>query len=529
MADKYKILITTSGFGQRLGEITKYTNKALVRIGKKPAISYIVDSYPQDVEIVITLRHFGEQLIDFLQLAYPERKFTFVVESDVPKNGEVFSLGNSMLSAKKYLNCPFIFHCCDTIMEEKIPPPDTNWTGVHKGLDSAQYSSVTVQNGKVQKINPKGALNFDYLHIGLVGIKDYKEFWHTLETLFNDNPLNASLNDCDVINAMLKKHNDFLIKEFKTWHDTGNVEGLHRARENISDKFYNLEKLSESLFLFDDFAIKFFYDESIVRNRVARGKVLNGLVPNIQGTKKNFYKYEFVQGDLYSRVVNPEDFKKFLNWSKKNLWKKNNEIDDNKFPAVCNNFYHKKTLQRIESFFEQNDLDDSDDVINSEKIPRIKDVINEIDFDWLCNNEQYQIHGDFILDNILKLEKGYCLLDWRQDFGGLLKSGDIYYDFAKLNHNLTVNHDIIKQNLFTLEISENEIFCDILRKENLVQCQKVLQDFIVRNSFDSNKVDILTGIIWLNMSSLHHYPFNLFLFYFGKLNLWRALKQKVKQ
>ena len=48
----YKVLITASGLGSRLGNLTKFTNKGLVRIGKKPALSYIIESYPDDVESV---------------------------------------------------------------------------------------------------------------------------------------------------------------------------------------------------------------------------------------------------------------------------------------------------------------------------------------------------------------------------------------------------------------------------------------------------------------------------------------------
>ena len=75
-----QVIITTSGIGQRLGDITKYTSKALIRIGKKPAISYIIESYQEDVEFIITLGHFGDHVKQFLNLAYPNKKFTFAAE-----------------------------------------------------------------------------------------------------------------------------------------------------------------------------------------------------------------------------------------------------------------------------------------------------------------------------------------------------------------------------------------------------------------------------------------------------------------
>ena len=74
----YKVLITTSGTGSRLGEITQYTNKSLVKVGKKPAISYIIEQYPKNTEFIITVGYFGNQVRDFLKLVYPDRIFRFV-------------------------------------------------------------------------------------------------------------------------------------------------------------------------------------------------------------------------------------------------------------------------------------------------------------------------------------------------------------------------------------------------------------------------------------------------------------------
>jgi hypothetical protein len=100
--NNYKVLITTSGIGSRLGELTNYTNKSLIRIGKKPTISYIVERYSDDVEIVITLGYFGKHVREFLQMAYPEKIFTFI---DVDKyTGEGSSLGYSLLNTSDIIS-----------------------------------------------------------------------------------------------------------------------------------------------------------------------------------------------------------------------------------------------------------------------------------------------------------------------------------------------------------------------------------------------------------------------------------------
>jgi choline kinase len=521
----YKVLITTSGTGSRLGEITQYTNKSLVKVGKKPAISYIIESYPKNTEFVVTVGYFGDQVCDFLKLVYPDRVFRFVKVDKYQGTGS--SLGYSMLQAASQLQCPFIYHACDTIVSGiKIPSPKTNWIGGFRGEGSSHYASFDVVNGRVEKMHDKGMMDPDFLHIGLVGIREYESFWRVLRDLYKKDQHNSSLNDVEAIATMIEKGERFGVVEFGTWHDIGNVESLNKARTEIADSFRILDKSDESIFIFDKFVVKFFYDEKTVAQRVARGKLLKGLAPEIEGSAKNFYRYKYANGKLYSKVATPIDFEKFLKWSKKNLWKSNHEVSDQDFKKICYDFYYIKTSERLQKFLTTRKVKDVEMIINGEQVPTIKKMLKMIDFDWLCSAEQSGFHGDFILDNLLKAKSGYVLLDWRQNFGGLLKSGDMYYDLSKLNHNLTVNHEIVNNDLFTIEAGENEVTCDIFRKENLVQCQKALFEFLDKNGYNSKKVKILTALIWLNMSPLHHHPFDRFLFYFGKLNLWRALNEK---
>lgn len=520
-----KVLITTSGTGSRLGELTKHTNKSLLRIGKKPAISYIIESYPADAEFVITVGHKANHVKDFLELIYDNRLFTFV---SVDKyEGVGTSLGYSMLQAEKYLQQPFIFHACDTIVEKaNIPTLEYNWSLGVRMNNFEQYTSFNIsKSGHITKFNKKG-VGGHLAHIGLVSIKDFKKYWKHLKDLYNKNPNDSSLNDTAALSNMIKEGVKFKGIETENWLDIGNPLSLKEAREKISDRFLNLDKVDESLFFFHDFVVKFFADEKKIKDRLERGKILGKLVPKTLNHKDNFYKYEYVEGKTYSEVANGEDFYNFLTWAKKNLWKPYREVSQKNFIQICRDFYEKKTKDRIDKFLKDHKIKDSITVINGHKIPKIIDLLNKVDFDELSKGIQTNFHGDFILENILKTKKGYCLLDWRQDFGGLLRSGDMYYDLSKLAHNLVVNHDIISRNLFEIEISGNEVTCDIMRKNNLLECEKALDKFVKDNRLNARKIKILRAIIWLNMSPLHHEPFDKFLYYFGKYNLSKAINEK---
>jgi len=513
-----KVLVTTSGIGSRLGDITKYTNKCLARVGEKPAISHIIENYPAGTEFVVTLGYYGNHVRDFLNIAYPKHKFVFVDVENYQGPGS--SLCYSILQAKDSLQEPFIFHACDTIVLENIPAPHKNWCGGLAKGDSSQYRSINVTNNFIRKINDKGELRYDFDYIGLCGIRDYELFWQKIEQLYKSDRNNSQLSDCDVINSMLRTVK-FEHVEFKSWLDIGNVNSLERSRSEFNSTINVLNKVDESIYLIDGHVIKFFHDTGICSNRISRAEHLKGLTPAVVSYKDNFYKYKYVEGELYADRANGSNFSNFLEWSLDNLWKINAEKD---MRRLCENFYFDKTYKRLYNYFSKTNDEDKTTVINNIPIPPVFEILENINKDWLCDAKSYRFHGDFILDNIIKTKGGFCLLDWRQDFGGDLTSGDVYYDLAKLNHNLTLNHENLKNNHFKIENHGDNITCDILVNYRLVECQKIFKEFLINNDFDVKKVNILTSLIWLNMAPLHEHPLDKFLFYFGKYNLYKMLK-----
>lgn len=508
---EYRVLITTSGLGSRLGELTNYTNKSLVRVADKPAISYIVESYPEDTEFVITLGHFGDHVKQFLQLAYPTYNFTFIEVDNYKGPGS--SLGYSILQCKHELNCPFIFHASDTIIRNfLIPNTDTNWVaGSHKE-ESSQYRTLNLSSNKLVKVNEKGELGYDFSYVGLAGIKDYELFFYNLEKLIYKGHEDTS--DIHVINNMVSEV-EFLYKDipYGNWFDIGNTSELIKTRKQLNSSIEVLDKKDESIFFFDDFVIKFFSDEITNINRVKRGIELKKLVPEILDYTKNFYKYKKAEGKLFSKSVDIVKFKSFLEWAYTSLW----ITVDSQIEHSCYDFYINKTKKRLTQYL-NSDIDKAE-VINGVDIPSVFDMLNSIDTKWLCDGTASQFHGDFILDNVIETEDEFSLIDWRQDFAGDLKVGDVYYDLAKLNHNLILNHDILNRNLYNYTKED----CYILTSSKLNECRKVLHQFIIDKGFDLKKVETLSAIIWLNMAPLHEYPLNRFLFYFGKYNLKQKL------
>jgi len=522
----YKVLLTTSGLGSRLGRITEFTNKSLVRVGEKAAISHIIDSYPVDTEFIVTLGYFGNLVKQYLSLAHPKGNFSYV---EIEKyKGEGSSLLYSMVKAEEYLQTPFIFHACDTLSLDKPSLPDHNWVAGKKSpsSDTSGYASFTVNGGTVVNMHEKGAINFDFIHIGIVGIFDYEDFWREANKLLDQRPLDSTLGDVSVLKSVVRRVK-FSYKNFNSWFDVGDVKGLMKANKKLSnDAFHVLDKLEESIYKLDNSFIKFFSNPVLVKNRVSRVKYLNGTTPKITGSTENFYKYEAVQGKLFSDEATRVSFINLLNWAKLNLWQAVQGKNKEEFKKTCYSFYYEKTLVRIQKLFDKKHLTDSENLINGEATPKIYDLINRIDFNKLTNALPTNFHGDFILDNIIfSPTDGFKLIDWRQDFSGDIEAGDLYYDLAKLAHNLVVNHGIIDNNLFTVNTDDSVVRININRLQSLVECEAIYWQWLDKNGYDVEKVQILRALIWLNMSPLHHNPFDLFLFYMGKLELTKVLNK----
>jgi thiamine kinase-like enzyme len=278
--------------------------------------------------------------------------------------------------------------------------------------------------------------------------------------------------------------------------------------------------------------IKFFSDEEISINRCKRASnSLKGLCPDLESRKGNFYCYKKIDGQTLYSVLNRQTVKNFLHWAKINLWKKCNLSDAEKddFLRACHKFYFEKTMVRLKSFYEKTGIEDGSTYVNGILIPPLKELFDKLDWEYLCNGMPSNFHGDLQFDNILvtrdsvsNLEK-FILLDWRQDFAGLIDFGDLYYDLAKMYGGTLISYQLIKEGLFTFDMSGSSVYYNYYLKNDLIEARDEYELFLESSGFDLKKIRIITALIFLNMSPLHKDPFGSMLYFMGKSLLYKLL------
>jgi choline kinase len=514
----YRVCIPTAGIGSRLGDFTKYINKSLVSIANRPTLCHLIEKFPGDTEFVISLGHKGELVREFIELAYPGRQFFF---ADVqPFEGPGSGLGLSLLACKSLLQQPFVFISCDTLVKEAIPAPTENWMAYADISELQPYRTLAVEGGQVVRICEKGEgkSGTHKPYIGLAGIHDYQAFWAAM-TLGGDEGIQTG----EVHGLRGLENTEIRALEF-SWFDTGNLAALVRARDAYfePDSPNILEKANEAIWFVGNQVIKFSDDQTFIANRVKRVNELQGYVPVVNGVQTHMYRYPKVEGRVISEVVTLPLFERLLDHCKL-FWEQRTLSVDNasEFKKTCLRFYRDKTFERVEMFYKNFSQVDGDEAINGQSMPKLEILLNQLDWQWLADGLPGRFHGDFHFENMLwNAERNkFTFLDWRQDFGGDLSIGDVYYDLAKLLHGLIISHELIAGNFYTVDWGADAISYDFHRKQILVECERYFESWLEVNGYDRKKVKVLTALIYLNIAALHHHPYGNLLYAHGKAML----------
>ena len=524
---RYKVCILAAGIGSRMKPFTQHINKSLLPVDSKAAISHIIEKFDTNIEFVIAVGHLKETVIEYLECAHGDRKFT-IVEVD-RYTGEGSGPGYSLIQCRNYLDSPFIFFASDTLVLEDIPPPEDNWLGVSPVVDTKEYCTAEISNNMIARLDDKVISDNKNAFVGVAGVKDHQIFFDSLEkdTGLKNEELQVSNGFNSLIGHDLKAY-------YFTWYDTGNMKGYVNANKEISESGYDFDfsKSDEFLYFVGNKVIKYFRDKLIVQNRYKRSEILRGLCPDIKYVKDSFYAYEKQDGKVLYDVINDQIMHDFIYWLDTSLWEKK-EISDSElkdYKLACFNFYYNKTLSRLNKYHEKHQIKDQVTYINEEKVPSIEKMLGCIDWDYMSSGIVSNFHGDLQFDNVLlKDDGGFLLLDWRQDFSGIVNYGDQYYDLAKLNGGMHVSYKLIKQGKFSFK-KDSQGMVTIVNDtpKELIRARKIFVNFLNNKGLDVSKVNILTSLIYLNMSPMHHEPFDHLIYNLGKLSLYEALLEEGK-
>jgi NDP-sugar pyrophosphorylase family protein/mannose-6-phosphate isomerase-like protein (cupin superfamily) len=502
------VLILAAGLGTRLESLTKEINKALLPINNRAIISHIIDKFPKDYEFVVAIGYKGELVKEYCKLVFPNHKFTFVEIDNIEESGS--GPGYSALKCREYLQRPFYITTCDCLIDSPMPHLDGNWLGVQPTSYPEKYSTVLVDGDNIINYSNKSIHGYNLAFIGLAGIWDYEVFWNKLES----RTINGEL--VSAFEAPLD-YPTFKIKKLK-WLDTGNIDDLNKAKQYFNDVPLSLQKDNNELtYREGNLFIKFTPDPEVLKNRIKRAILLKEQIPLNFGSVSNFIYYDWVDGDTLYELDDFNLFKRFLNKMENNL----KEITDNSIEHIIN-FYINKTHSRVQKFVNKNghQYHTLPHIINGKEYPAydsfFTDVVNNRFHKFQSNSFYKKFHGDLQFDNIIfsSKENEFKYIDWRESFGGYTEAGDIYYDLAKLYGGCIIPYNKMKN-----EDNINFVECDCSIRysydisDNLVSFKKEFENWIIKMGFDMDKVKIMTGLIFLNMSPLHDEKFSKMLWF----------------
>lgn len=546
-----KVVILAAGAGKRLGVHTKYFNKALIKVGNKAAISHIIDYFPKDYEFIIAIGYLGDMVEQYVKIAHPDIKVTFV---DAPKyEGPGSGPGYALLQCERLITDKFYLWTCDTLFKDGSKILDLEKDPEWKEYDWLGYAVADSKDGEyscMEVVPPNDILEFEEVrefhekfsknytrnaYIGCAFIANYRKFFEGLR--WNPKIIQEQQQVSAGIDSLLNYGYSVLARNFTDeWCDIGDLDKLQETRSKFKSKIENLDKEDEEIYFLEDRVVKYFYDSKISKNRHKKAELLKGFIPEILDHSDNFYSYKYLEGvDLFDRSIKhklPELCTSVLEtiWNS-GLWKEKslNPEEYVKFQQCCMDFYYRKTKNRVDSLYKKLHFEDTENIINGELVPKLKDIFSVLSWQKILSGKPCLMHGDMALSNIILSEKQdeVKFIDWRQDFGGIVEYGDMYYDLAKMYATLLFPHDLIKEKKFSISMKGNEIDYIINQPEDnrYEKSKENFEKWLTSKDIDIKKVQQLTSIVLLNMSPLHHSPLNILLYYQGKHTLWQSLKK----
>ena len=506
-----------------MGDSGQSVPKALLPVAGKAAITHIFEKFPKNTRFILAIGFKGHLLREYVQIAHPDLRVDFVNVD--PYSGPNSGPGASLKACQNLLKEPFFVVCSDTLWDEEIPlDAQYSWvaTAPISIKDSSNYCVVISDSSKVIDFQDKKVLPGQgecSAFIGLFFVHDVNEFFSALslkKQICGEHQLSEGLMGlCE--KGLLREH------QVESWVDIGTSDKYSKA--NRSEEV-DMSKIGEFIYIFNGQVIKFYENSKIVKDRVQRSRLANGLLPAIVSNTDHFYSYSYIPGETLYEVRDSSVTELLLNTLKDKLWSLD-QLENFEIGSLCEDFYAKKTNERLSQFRKRYPISNSEKRMNGRNIPLVEELLRAFPWQTLNTGRPAFIHGDLQFGNVIyeKEKSEFQFIDWRQDFGGSLEVGDLYYDLAKLYSGWLVDLKAVQRGQYDFSQSKDEIDVRMPQIHDFSEHKRKLLKFSNEHGLSFEKIELIAALILINIAPLYLSDLSKALFAQGQIHLNEFLSE----
>jgi glucose-1-phosphate thymidylyltransferase len=233
-----KAILPVAGMGTRLRPLTHTTPKALVHVAGKPILGHILDALvPLGIdEVVLIVGHLGEQIVRYVQSAYPIR--VRCVEQP-----ERRGLGHAVFLAKEAFSEdePTLIVLGDTIFSADLGSVLTageSAIGVHEVEDPTRFGVVELHGSRIRRLVEKPAVPPSNLAIvGVYYLASSRRLFSALQEIIDrDIKVKGEYQLTDALQLLIERGEKISSFPVPDWLDCGNPETLLGSNRLLLDK-----------------------------------------------------------------------------------------------------------------------------------------------------------------------------------------------------------------------------------------------------------------------------------------------------
>lgn len=490
-------VITAAGRGTRIGRVGEKLHKALVPLNGRAVLSHIIGLAPQNARIIICVGHMANQIRDYVELAHPQLRVTFVdvPNWDQPNGGP----GASLLAARDVVgDDDMAFTSCDTLWERdhRLWREQGSWIGIAPippGTDIMRWTTVNVdaQALNVLHINDKNSImptftseTYAWTGLGFIQRGVIRSFWYGIADIFGGN----GEGETQIVPG-LERIRESLTPRFINWTDVGDETAYRHAVQRFTG--YDFVKVDQATYVLpsEGRVVKFNADPEAITHRVHRATALSNTVPKaIRGSRTDtLMAHSYVPGVTAYQAIERDGVevtKKMLEWFRTTIFGSRVDRpgpDPVKALDDLREFYRVKTALRIEK-------------LSDELFDVARQAVNYINFERLIAGVIWGIpHGDFNYGNVIVTPGGeFVGIDWRENFAGSF-FGDLRYDLGKMLAGTYVHWDRAQHG-------------DLRPWDEGEKHAELILDFAWELGINRSDLRVIAGLSLLNSAPLHAEP-----------------------